>query len=114
MLEHEFEKQVCRLKDQWPSSYGDQRRLVLWDAFKDVLESDFSDAVTECLGTSRQAPLVVEISESLEKARVRKAQQNRQGGDAVMGYLKDAQKKRRTRNLPITASAWLRVIGKAN
>jgi hypothetical protein len=58
-----------RLKTQWPNAYEPERQKIFFNAFKDVSNFDFRDAVTHCLANSRSAPLLPELTESIAKAR---------------------------------------------
>lgn len=58
-----------RLKEQWPNAYSKERMIVFFNAFKDVANFDFRDAVTHCLAHSKGAPLLPELTEAVAKAK---------------------------------------------
>lgn len=64
-----FESEMKRLKEQWPSSYSKERMITFYNAFKDVANFDFRDAVTDCIANSRSAPLLKELTEAVIKAK---------------------------------------------
>lgn len=59
-----------RLKSQWPSAYSEERMKIFFNAFRDVSNFDFRDAVTYCLSQSKGAPLLPELTEAVAKARI--------------------------------------------
>ncbi len=69
-MDHVFYKQqIERLKQQWPNAYSEERMIVIFNAFRDVPNFDFRDAVTYCLGNSKGSPLLPELTEAIAKAR---------------------------------------------
>lgn len=77
-MDHVFYKQqIERLKNQWPQAYSEERMVIFYNAFRDVSNFDFRDAVTECLSTNRSAPLLPELTLAIEKARINYFQQKR-------------------------------------
>jgi len=69
-MDHIFYKQqIERLKSQWPHAYSEERMIVLFNAFKNVANFDFRDAVTECIANCKGAPLLKELTEAIERAR---------------------------------------------
>lgn len=71
MTPQSFEKGMSRLRDQWPTSYGEERTKVIHADFKDVSDMVWTDAVTEVLATCRATPLVTELERAVEHARTR-------------------------------------------
>lgn len=74
MTREHFKLQLGRLESQWPNSYGDERKGRLWLAFQNVPDEDFTRAVDFCLDESRSAPLVPELSKSVERAKYESTQ----------------------------------------
>lgn len=72
-----FETQMKRLKEQWPSAYSSERYKIFFNAFRDVSNFDFRDAVSHCLAHSRGAPLLPELTEAIVKARSNYFEQKR-------------------------------------
>lgn len=64
-----FDQEIKRLLDQWPNSYSEQRRKILYNAFRDVPNFDFRDAITYCLGNYRSAPLLPDLIEAVSKTK---------------------------------------------
>lgn len=64
-----FETEMKRLKSQWPNSYSDERMKIFFNAFRDVSNSDFREAVTHCLATYKSAPLLRELTEGVISAK---------------------------------------------
>jgi hypothetical protein len=89
MNENHFKAEIKRLCSQWPNSYGTERLNLLWGAFRDVPESAFTDAVTDCLLNQRSAPLVDELSKAAELAKTR-ASSARISGNAFANVLGEA------------------------
>jgi len=85
-----FNDQIKRLKTQWPHAYGEERIKILWAAFKDVANFDFRDAVTHCLGSSKSAPLVLELEKAVQIARNNYYSSKRLEEANVMGALESA------------------------
>lgn len=77
MTSANFQHQIKRLKDQWPNSYGVERVGVLWRAFEKTNDSDFGEAVTECLANHRAAPLVQDIATEVTAAQTRRIESER-------------------------------------
>lgn len=72
-----FEHEMKRLKEQWPNAYSKERMIIFFNAFRDVSNFDFRDAITDCLATSRSAPLLPELTVAIEKARINYFQKKR-------------------------------------
>ena len=65
-----FELEMKRLKEQWPNAYSKERMIIFFNAFKNVANFDFRDAVTECIANCKGAPLLKELTEAVERARI--------------------------------------------
>lgn len=67
-MDHLFYKQqIERLKTQWPNAYSEERMVIFYNAFRNVANFDFRDAVDYCLGNSKGAPLLSELNEAISK-----------------------------------------------
>lgn len=66
-----FNAQIGRLRTQWPNSYGAERTISLFEAFKDVSNTTFAEAISDCIANSRNAPLLTELTKAVEIAKVR-------------------------------------------
>lgn len=86
-----FEAQIKRLESQWPSSYGQERKAILWQAFRGAHEIIFHDAISDCLAHMRSAPLLDELEKAVEKSKVRESQSN-QSDRSAFQILKDSAK----------------------
>jgi len=86
----QFEAQMARLKNQWPTSYSDERLMLLWQAFKDVGGQDFKEAVDEILMTQRSAPLLDEISKAVNLAKKRFYERQQAKDASIMGMMHQA------------------------
>jgi len=64
-----FDFEMARLKNQWPTAYSAERIKIFYNAFRDVANFDFRDAVTHCLATCKGAPLLKELTEAIHVAR---------------------------------------------
>lgn len=87
----QFDVQMLRLKDQWPSSYSDERMKLMWQAFKDVGYQDFKEAVDDLLMTQRGAPLLDEISKAVQQAKNRYFERLRAKDASILGMMQQAQ-----------------------
>lgn len=76
---------------QWPNSYGNERKKLIWAAFKEVEDWQFTDAVTECLGSCRAAPLIEDLSKGVESAKRRGYQQELRKAVNPLEILSDAE-----------------------
>lgn len=85
-----YQQQINRLKSQWPNAYSTERQKILFNAFKDVANFDFRDAVTFCLGTSKSAPLVLDLEKAVMIARNNYFSQKKAEEASVMGALEYA------------------------
>lgn len=56
-----FNRQLHRLKTQWPHSYGEERVSRIWATFQKVSDIDFEEMVHLALDTMRSAPLVDDL-----------------------------------------------------
>lgn len=72
-----FDLEMARLSSQWPNAYGEQRRKIFFNAFRDVANFDFRDAVTHCLATCKGAPLLPELTDAILKAKTNYLYQKR-------------------------------------
>lgn len=72
-----FDLEMARLSSQWPNAYGEQRRKIFFNAFRDVANFDFRDAVTHCLATCKGAPLLPELTDAIIKAKTNYLYQKR-------------------------------------
>lgn len=72
MTPADFDVQVNRLNSQWPRTYGQERKALLWQAFKDAHADDFRDAVDACLAGHRAPPLLEQLSTEVDQAKVRR------------------------------------------
>lgn len=84
MTELDFEREITRLESQWRNSYGEERKALLWTAFRDCRSDDFHDAVSNCLAGHRQVPLLAELSRAVDEAKTRR-EQNRYSSGNVEG-----------------------------
>jgi hypothetical protein len=89
MTPQEFQSQVNRLESQWPHSYGEERKALLWAAFSDVGVLEFKEAVSSCIANLRGAPLLDELSKAVETAKVRAHSYRPQTG--FWGVMKQAE-----------------------
>lgn len=90
MEKHQFEVQMQRLIDQWPSAYGGERMTLFWEKFKDVGYQDFKEAIDELLMSQRAAPLAEQIREAIHVAK-KKFFERQQAKDAsIMGMMHQA------------------------
>lgn len=64
-----FDVEMGRLKNQWPNAYSAERIKILFNAFRNVANFDFRDAVTDCIANCKGAPLLKELTEAVERAR---------------------------------------------
>lgn len=62
-----FDFEMARLKNQWPTSYSAERIKIFYNAFRNVSNYDFRDAVTDCIANCKGAPLLKELTESINK-----------------------------------------------
>lgn len=72
-----FDLEMKRLANQWPNAYSPERIKIFFNAFRDVSNFDFRDAVTHCLATCKGAPLLKELTEAIHVARNNYFQQKR-------------------------------------
>jgi len=96
MTEEVFERQIQRLSSQWKNSYGPERKALLWEAFKNETDETFTDAVSECLGTLRGAPLVEDLSKACQNAKTRHFKQAHYTEKSVLGEMYSLASKNRT------------------
>lgn len=82
-----FDQEIKRLLSQWPHSYGAERLALIWITFKDVSNFDFRDAITDCLCTCRSAPLIDDLSKSVQKAKNHYFERERIKSADSIGYL---------------------------
>lgn len=98
MTDIEFNRQMDRLNSQWKSTYGTERRALLWAAFRNVLAEDFQSAVDMCLASHRGAPLLDELNKEVDAARVRRNQEGARGGGSFYGVVQQAADANTTAN----------------
>ena len=79
MTLQEFQTEIARLEDQWPNSYGTERKKVLFRSFTKTNAETFRDAVTLCLSRERSAPLVPELEKAAIEVRRTDYEQRRTG-----------------------------------
>jgi hypothetical protein len=91
-----YEQQMNRLKEQWPNAYSKERMKVIFNAFRDVPNFDFRDAITHCLGNSKGSPLLPELIEAVNKTRSIRLQKERIDEEAAFGALDYAAKNNTT------------------
>jgi hypothetical protein len=72
MTPADFDKQVQRMESQWPRTYGQERKALLWQAMKDVHPDDFLSAVDSCLASHRAPPLLEQLSTEVDQAKTRR------------------------------------------
>lgn len=87
----QFDVQMLRLKDQWPSSYSDERMKLMYQVFKDVGYQDFKEAIDDLLMTQRGAPLVDEITKAVQLAKNRYFERLRAKDASILGMMQQAQ-----------------------
>lgn len=87
----QFDAQIQRLRDQWPSAYGEERIKLFWIALKDVGYQDFKEAIDELLMTQRGAPLLEEISKAVQLAKNRYFERLRAKDASILGMMQQAQ-----------------------
>jgi len=85
MTEQELYSQAKRLQTQWPTSYGEERLKLFWDAFGKEPLQRFTEAVTHCLANNRAAPLIGELNTAMETVKAQEAQQRVSFGMAQAG-----------------------------
>lgn len=67
-----FQKQVARLKSQWPHGFGEEKQALIWNAFQAVSDQVFSEAVSETIGNHRGgAPIISDLERAVEVAKTR-------------------------------------------
>lgn len=64
----EFNLQINRLNSQWRNAYSDERRLLLWDAFRFVDYDDFRNAMDCLLLNSRALPMFDDMDKAINRA----------------------------------------------
>jgi len=69
MTRDEFNSEIRRLTDQWQNSYGEERKKVLFQAFQKTDISIFRSAISSCIASYRQAPLVEELEVAIQGAQ---------------------------------------------
>lgn len=112
MTKDHFSEQLNRLRSEWPNSYGAERSLMLWDAFRNEQDARFERAVNRALQTLRSAPLVPELMRIFEELKIEDAHVAREramGQGSFMQVLKDASKNNRRAN-PEYVKACLKVF----
>lgn len=62
-----YKEQIERLKSQWPHAYSEERMVIFYNAFRNVSNYDFRDAITDCIANCKGAPLLKELTESINK-----------------------------------------------
>lgn len=65
-----FQKEILRLKTEWPNSFGEARMLRLWELYRQVPCEVFREAVTALLDGHRGgAPVPKDFEAPIERAR---------------------------------------------
>lgn len=82
-----FDFEIARLKNQWPNAYSPERIKIFYNAFRDVANFDFRDAVTHCLATCKGAPLLPELTDAIIKAKNNYLYQKRVEEEKARGAL---------------------------
>lgn len=90
-----YNTQIERLETQWPNSYGEERKAILWVAFKDTSNAVFAEAVSECIASHRAAPLLPDLSKAVEIAKTRE-NSYRGGAGSVWGVVQQAAKQNKS------------------
>jgi len=86
-----FDRELGRLRNQWPGAYQDERAKVIHKAFATVSDAVFTDAVSDVLATCRAAPLLPELEKAVEVGRLREKDKYAHRGDgSIMGTLNGA------------------------
>lgn len=93
MTLQEFDRQIARLETQWRAAYGQERKSILWNAFRDVPAIDLELAVSECLAYSRAVPLLDELSKAVDTAKSRRVSSEGVRGAGFADILATAAKK---------------------
>jgi hypothetical protein len=81
----DFKRQIDRLEGQWRSTYGEERKALLWQAFRAVPAEDFKSAVDDCLLRSRGAPLLGELDKAVNEAKHRRVSDHAYSGLGGLG-----------------------------
>ena len=92
----QFHLELERLRTQWPNSYGKEREALLFRAFRDVNADELREAVTDCLSSCRQAPLVAELTKAVEAARNRSRERRWRGDGGLLSVMERAAENNRT------------------
>ena len=82
-----FDQEMARLKNQWPAAYSAERIKIFYNAFRDVSNFDFRDAVTNCIATCKGAPLLSELTDAIIRAKNNYLHQKRMEESKTMGAL---------------------------
>lgn len=90
MTHVELENEIARLESQWPRTYGQERKALLWDALKGTQAEDFHAAVDICLATHRSPPLLEQLAVEAEAAKVRRETSYARSTGGYYDTLKDA------------------------
>ena len=85
MEQAHFERQIQRLRSQWPNAYGEERTARIWLAFQRVQDAMFSRIVDRALDRSRTAPLVDDLGKLEQDVRAEIASNRPSGGNASLG-----------------------------
>lgn len=72
-----YKQQIERLKSQWPHAYSEERMVIFYNAFRNVSNFDFRDAVTDCIANCKGAPLMKELTETISKVITIRKQKER-------------------------------------
>lgn len=81
-----FERQIDRLRSEWPRAYGEERKAALWSVFFRVEDDLFEAAVTHLLLEHKgdRAPVASDIHKAIEAIR-EKRRVNRGSGQVARG-----------------------------
>jgi hypothetical protein len=90
VTDRQFETQINRLNSQWPRTYGNERKALLWQALSRVEDEDFASAVDICLAKQRAAPLLDELDKACNEAKNRRHQGAPRGGAGFYSVLEEA------------------------
>lgn len=72
MTREHYDRQIERLKNQWPNSYSPERMMGFWYQLSKFSDEFMTDAVSEFIANSRSAPLLNEFLEYQEQHSRRK------------------------------------------
>lgn len=96
-----FTEQMKRLAEVYGErAYPKERMTILWNCFRDVTDTVFTDSVTELIGSCRSMPLMKEFEAAVEVARTREKESHYQRGKAsIFDAMEDAAEKTPNKDL---------------